>query len=518
MTGSTLLSALRDPMPGDVIGQKYRLERCLGEGGQGCVWRAQNLVLELPVAIKLVHAEAIHGLVPERLFREARAAATLGHPSIVRVFDVGRTAEALPFLVMELLRGESLSEALARAGRLEPSHALRLLLPIADGLVAAHAEGIIHRDVKPDNIFVALHGDLIQPKLLDFGLARRNKSGDQLTRLTDAGAVLGTPAYLSPEQASGKSYVDERADIWSFCATVYECLAGIVPFQGTSWHQLRRQILKDEPASLRDFGVDAQLWEVLRQGLAKSPSERWSSMQELGRTLACWLLERGVTTDICGVSLEARWLRAEPVAVSPQAAEETRLAHGAPSPRLAARGGTHRINKSTARLRPTAPRRSSKPMAPSVEAAQPPTLPELTRQRRLLVGAALALACIASGVFLSATQPARDESGGIITPSRAATLPAGERLGRTLAVSKPAQTRPAPVVSPVQEAPAPPVAVALPDQPQPAPNMPNARRPRSAAPSVAGEPAAAPAPLPTQPAPLARERPRSEPLDLMEPY
>jgi len=521
MTGpSTLLSALRDPMPGDVIGQKYRLERCLGEGGQGCVWRAQNLVLELPVAIKLVHPEAIHGLVPERLFREARAAATLGHPSIVRVFDVGRTSEGLPFLVMELLRGESLSEALARAGRLTPTHALRLLLPIADGLVAAHTEGIIHRDVKPDNIFVALHGDLTQPKLLDFGLARRNKSGDQLGRLTDAGAVLGTPAYLSPEQASGKSHVDERADIWSFCATVYECLAGIVPFQGTSWHQLRRQILQDEPATLRDLGVDdAQLWQVLRRGLAKSRAERWSSMQELGRTLAGWLLERGVTTDICGVSLEARWLRADPVAVSPEAAEpEARLALGAPSPRLTARGGTHRIERSTARRRPTLPRRSPEPTAPSGEAARLPALHEPTRRQRLLVGAALAAACIASGVFLSATQPAREGRGGIVTSSRAAT-PASERLGKALAVPKPeapAPLEPAPEVTPVQEAPAPPAPVAGPDTP-PASNLRTTRRPRAGVPSAAvGEPA--PAPLATQPAALARERPQAEPLDLMEPY
>ena len=174
MTGSsTLLSALQDPMPGQVIAQKYRLERCLGEGGQGSVWRAENLVLELPVALKLVHPEAVHGLVPDRLFREARAAAMLGHPAIVRIFDVGRTADGLPFLVMELLRGESLADELTRTERLSPARALRLLLPIADGLAAAHAERIVHRDVKPDNIFIAVSGDWIQPKLLDFGLARR---------------------------------------------------------------------------------------------------------------------------------------------------------------------------------------------------------------------------------------------------------------------------------------------------------------------------------------------------------
>src|SRR6186713_1476060 len=353
---STLLSQRHAPMAGDVIANKYRLERCLGEGGQGTVWRAHNSMLELPVAIKLVHPGPSNQLVPERLFREARAAATLGHPSIVRVFDIGQTSEGEPFLVMELLRGENLADWLVRVGRLGPTHALRMLLPIADGLVAAHAEGIIHRDVKPDNIFVTLSGEMVQPKLLDFGLARRIKGSDRL-RLTDAGEILGTPVYLSPEQAAGNGNVDERADIWSFCATLYECLAGIVPFQGTTWAQLRRQILEDEPSSIRDFGVDdAKLWQIVHRGLAKSKAKRWSTMQALGRALACWLLERGVTSDICGVSLEARWLRSEPIALSLQAAgrSEVPVAHAPP----VARAGTRRMSQSKARRRVTSAVRS----------------------------------------------------------------------------------------------------------------------------------------------------------------
>lgn len=497
MTGrSTLPSALRFPTRGDVIAQKYMLERCLGEGGQGCVWQAQNLVLELPVAIKLVHPEAIHGLVPERLFREARAAATLGHPSIVRVFDIGRTVEGLPYLVMELLRGESLADAVTRAGQLAPAHAVRLLLPIADGLVAAHAQGIIHRDVKPDNVFVAVSGDWVQPKLLDFGLARRSASSDQLRRLTEAGAILGTPAYLSPEQASGKGEVDERADIWSFCATLYECVAGIVPFQGTSWHQLRRQILRDEPKALGDYGVDdPDLWGLLRRGLAKSPDERWSTMQDLGRALASWLLERGVSSDICGVLLDARWLRPESPAPSLRASPVMPAVSSAPRP---ARGQTLRIERSATRRR-----------AAHTREQHAPTPARSPQWRRLIYGAAVAVACIALSVLMTATQRARGGDNGIIASSQAAAPPTPTQRSEPSTPQAPAV--PPPIVAPVAEES--PASVAAPTSPKPAHPRPT---------PATAPPVRQAAPVPSQrgspPAELKAARPKVEPLDLMEPY
>lgn len=507
---STLLSAPQDPKAGDVVAQKYRLERCLGEGGQGCVWRAENLVLELPVAIKLVHPEDIHGLVPERLFREARAAATLGHPAIVRVFDIGRTSEGLPFLVMELLRGESLADELTRTARLSPTRALQLLLPIADGLVAAHAERIVHRDVKPDNIFVAVSGDWIQPKLLDFGLARRSMSSDRLGRLTDAGAVLGTPAYLSPEQASGRGEVDERADVWSFCATLYECLTGSLPFRATSWHQLRRQILQAEPTTLQDHGVDdAELWQILRRGLAKSPDARWSTMQELGRALACWLLERGVTSDICGAHLEARWLRSDSAAVSPKMERPD-----VPSP---PRRQTLRIEKSTTRRRAAATRRS-KPMAAAETRPHPPTLHPPPRRRRLLYGAAVVFGCIALSALMTATQRTREPGGGIIASSRAAALPALNRGGHAARTAKPSGV-PTPVVSPAAEP-----AASAPAAPAVPPSARNAAVSQRSAPALQPSfarpllPEAAPAAEVSRPAEPKAPRQKTEPLDLMEPY
>lgn len=398
MTLPTLISAPRSMGPGSVLERKYRLECLLGEGGQGCVWRARHLELDLPVAIKLVHPDIGGDWLPERLFREARAAASLGHPAIVRVLDFGRSPEGLPFLAMEFLRGESLANHLLRVGRMAPAEALRLLLPIADGLVLAHADKIVHRDVKPDNIFVALNGERVQPKLLDFGLVRWDGASSTSCRLTAAGVVLGTPLYLSPEQASGLGTIDQRVDVWSFCATLYECLTGALPFQGTSWSELRRQILEDDPKPISEFGVDdAELWQLLKKGLAKSPGQRWSSMHALGQALAGWLLERGVTSDLAGVALDARW--APPAS---RRAEETALQSTLAVVPPVRPGRTGAGEPSSAASRQVA-EGSGAPMERAVA-------PDYRGRRRLLLGAAAAVALSGIGMVISAT-PAWQFSG-----------------------------------------------------------------------------------------------------------
>ena len=295
---------------GDVIAGKYRLDAMLGEGGQALVWRARNLALEADVALKLLHPDREDGDPAHRLLREARAAARLGHPAIVRVFDLGETAAGEPFLVMELLSGEDLASLLAIRRSLLPCDAVRTLLPIADALVTAHAQGIIHRDLKPANVYLARSGDQTQPKLLDFGIVKFRVPTSRPEAITNEGVVIGSLAYLSPEQARGLSDIDERADIWCFCAMLYECLTGDTPFQGTTYSRLIRNILDVEPQSILELGVgDEALWEIVRRGLAKSTDERWQSMQELGTALASWLSERGVVNDISGVSLSSRWLR-----------------------------------------------------------------------------------------------------------------------------------------------------------------------------------------------------------------
>src|SRR5215212_5744228 len=153
---------------GDIIAGKYELEAMLGQGGMGAVFRARNVTIDLPVAIKLIRTDLNRELLSGRLLQEARAAAKLSHPAIVRVFDVGQTANGDPFIVMELLEGESLSTIIDREGRLPATRAVQLLLPIADALAAAHAKGFVHRDVKPDNVFVVQDEGALQPKLVDF--------------------------------------------------------------------------------------------------------------------------------------------------------------------------------------------------------------------------------------------------------------------------------------------------------------------------------------------------------------
>jgi serine/threonine protein kinase len=309
-TGSIVVSG--GYAPGDLIADKYRLEEKLGEGGQATVFRARNLSLDAPVAIKLVH-EAEDRAPANRLLREARAAARIGHPAIVRVFDLGETDRGDPFLVMELLSGEDLASLLARRGALTTTEAARILLPIADALVAAHAQSIVHRDLKPANVFLSRNGDSMQPKLLDFGIVkwRPAPSSKRPEVITNDGVVIGSLAYLSPEQARGLPDVDERADVWCFCTMLYECVTGETPFQGTTYDKLLRSIVDDEPRPLNEFFADdPRLQALLDKGMAKSPNERWASMRDLGQELAAWLFERGVREDVCGISLESKWLRA----------------------------------------------------------------------------------------------------------------------------------------------------------------------------------------------------------------
>ena len=294
--------------PGEVVAGKYRLKRLLGEGGMGAVWEARNLALDIDVAVKLIRADLNKETFGLRLKQEARAAAKLGHPSIVRVFDVGETALGDPFIVMELLEGRSLGDLIGAAGRIDARRAVQLLLPIVDALVVAHSKRIIHRDLKPDNVFLSLEQNVEQPKLLDFGIVKLEHDESD-SHLTQVGTVLGSPDYMSPEQARGAEDIDHRVDIWSLSVTLYECVTGTLPFVAANYNALLYKIVEDEPLPITELGVpEPELWDILRFGLAKARDHRWQSMTELGKALAGWLFAQGVLEDACGASLEARWL------------------------------------------------------------------------------------------------------------------------------------------------------------------------------------------------------------------
>jgi serine/threonine-protein kinase len=292
---------------GDVIADKYRLGKKLGEGGMGEVWLAHNETLDIDVAIKLIRGEVASDEMTDRLLHEARAAARLGHPAIVRINDFGKTARGDPFIVMELLDGEDLASALSRRGRLSAIKAVRTLLPIAHALTVAHTKGIVHRDLKPENVFLAKTEDgQIQPKLVDFGVAKLEKP--QSLRLTKSGALLGSPLYMSPEQARGDD-VDHRADIWALAVVLYETIAGRSPFEGKNYNAVLYSIIANPPTPITTLNAgDEDLWGILERGMQKDPDRRWYSMRDFGEGLARWLEERDVREDITGSSLQTTWL------------------------------------------------------------------------------------------------------------------------------------------------------------------------------------------------------------------
>jgi hypothetical protein len=307
-------------LPGDLVADKYRLVRPLGKGGMGVVWVAHNSILDVHVAIKIIDIRHVARpkVVSARVLQEARTAARLGHAAVCRVFEFGETQHGDPFVVTELLHGETLADVLKRQSRMPAVQAVAWLLPIAEGLVMAHEKGIVHRDVKPENIFLS-HDDVhkIRPKLLDFGIARFLETDNKLTQ---DGALLGTPHYMSPEQARGEAELDARSDVWSLSVVLYELITGQLPFDGDNYNALLWSIGHDEPRSITDWaGGDPRLAAILERGLKKRPGERWQTMRTLGEHLAAWLHGQGMREDVCGGSLRATWLEGSPLDPGPDA-------------------------------------------------------------------------------------------------------------------------------------------------------------------------------------------------------
>jgi len=306
---------------GDVVDGRYVLIEPLGKGGMGVVWKARSTALDVEVAVKLVRGTTPSAEAFKRMAREAHAAARLGHPAMATVLDFGATPSGDPYVVMELLHGESLGEVLGRERRVETLRAISLLLPIMDGLREAHDKGIVHRDIKPENLFLSKTArGRLQPKVLDFGIAKLEQATDSSTRLTQDGAVLGSPGYFSPEQARGQTDIDFRTDIWSISVVLYELITGELPFTGPNYNALLMSILKDTPKPITAYGYgDDELWRILQRGLHRDRERRWASMWELGRALAKWLHDKGMRSDAAARSLEEVWLEARPSEQAPPA-------------------------------------------------------------------------------------------------------------------------------------------------------------------------------------------------------
>lgn len=263
------------------LGAQYRVLRLLGRGGMGAVYLARDLTLEREVAIKVVTPAADRHGMYERFRREAKTAAKLSHPNIVPLHAFGEV-DGMPYFVMGYVRGESLADRMRRDGRLPEDEARRILAEIADALDHAHRQGVVHRDVKPDNVL--LEDASGRALLTDFGIAKTIAQGETLTQ---HGAVVGTPHYMSPEQAAGRSDIDGRSDIYSLGVMAYAMLAGRLPFEGHSVANILAAHLTQEPPSLRSLvpTVSDSMLQAVERCMSKDPAKRWQDSRALKATL-----------------------------------------------------------------------------------------------------------------------------------------------------------------------------------------------------------------------------------------
>ena len=273
---------------GDLISGKYRLLRLLGTGGMGSVWAARNELTDRDFAIKFLHPRlADNKEALNRFFLEARACGQIKHPAVVDVYDMGQADDGSPYLVMELLEGEGFDQRLQRAGVFRPAEAAAWIAFIARGLEEAHVRGLIHRDLKPGNVFFALddRGDVI-PKILDFGVSKATGINADFVK-TSTGAVLGSPAYMSPEQARGDVDVDSRSDVFSLGVILYEALTGKVPFDAANYNALMVAIITKphKPVAEVAPGVPHEMSQIVDLALAKDRNQRVSTARELADRL-----------------------------------------------------------------------------------------------------------------------------------------------------------------------------------------------------------------------------------------
>ena len=291
-------AAVNDPLVGAVLGERYRIDSFLSSGGMGVVYKGRHVVLDKPVAVKLLR-ESQDPVAQQRFLLEAKSACHIGHEHIVDINDFGVLEDGRPYLVMEFLQGQSLETLLQKQGSLPWSRVCRIGEQIARGLQAVHEKGIMHRDLKPGNIFLLDRAKRDFVKILDFGIAKvmagtretLSDGGKPLVanmRQTTQGTVLGTPEYLSPEQAAGEA-IDARVDIYALGCILYEMLTGSVPFRGNGPMSTLMKHLTEKVVPPRkrrpDLTIPDSLEKIVLKAMAREKTDRYATMEELATAL-----------------------------------------------------------------------------------------------------------------------------------------------------------------------------------------------------------------------------------------
>lgn len=291
-SNGTVIQASSEPgprafRPGEVLAGIYRIDRLVGEGGMGKVLAATHLPTQKRMAVKLVQPDAAReeGAVA-RFWREARAVSRLTHPNVVRVFDVGSLADDTPYMAMELLEGESLAERMDRLGKLPVDAAIDLIRQACDAVAAAHAIGVVHRDLKPQNMFLTRSESGAEVlKVLDFGISKTMRAtvSDDQQKLTKTTDVFGSPTYMSPEQLKASRDVDERTDVWSLGVIFHEMVAGAPPFDGKSVAEIFGAILYKPPEPLAKVRPDVprHVEAAVQRALEKDRDKRTRTVKDL---------------------------------------------------------------------------------------------------------------------------------------------------------------------------------------------------------------------------------------------
>jgi serine/threonine-protein kinase len=505
--------------PGTVIaGGKYRVNRLLGEGGMGWVVVATHLQLEQRVALKFMRS-AKNPEAVARFLREARAAARIQSEHVARVSDVGTLENGSPYLVMEYLEGEDLSELIDAKGALPDYLAIDYAMQACEGLAEAHAAGIIHRDLKPANLFLARRTDgSVRVKLLDFGISKLSPApGSQPEiNMTSTQALMGSPLYMAPEQMRSSRSVDRRADIWSMGTIIYEMLTGRSPFEGTSLPEVCARILADAPESMLTYQPDIapELDTVVLRCLEKDPARRYPDVAALAQALGAFGTDeiRSTAERIGRVNRRVVAPRSEPMDETLAESHDIDLESVSVTNPL----DRHAPEPDSTRMSKTAL------VATSASFTRGSTTPRAKRAATMplvIAGGGVAGAIVLAVAFVAMRGPAPQPpaTGGSVTSGATRAMPADSTAGATVSAPTPAIAPPTPAVTATAAWTA--TTAAPPPVPQPAPAetaalvaapamaaaapIKTAAAPRAAAPAtatvapVAAKPSASPKPAAT---------------------